>query len=97
MEITPVSAAVTGADAAAKRKAAKAGAQFEAVLLNNVLGGIERAFTELPGGQHDQSNQAYNGLAIETLTSSLAANGGIGLGKLISGALLRRATEKTQK
>ena len=95
MEITGVSAAPKHADATAK-KAAKAGAQFEAVLLNNVLGGVERAFTELPGAQHDQSNEAYSGLAMQTLTSALAETGGIGLGKLIAKALVRHG-EKSQK
>ena len=72
-------------------KARKAGGQFEAVLLNNVLGGVERVFTDLPGGKKQQSTEVYSGLAKQTLSSVISDNGGIGLGKFIADALLREA------
>ena len=58
-------------------KVLKAGAQFEAVLLNNVLGAVEHAFTELPGSHDHQSTEAYSGVAMQTLASKLAEGGGL--------------------
>jgi Rod binding domain-containing protein len=73
--------------AADHSKAVKAGAEFEAILLNNLLGGLERAFTNLPGKKEDHSTEAYSGLAMQALTSGLAENGGIGVGRLITQSL----------
>lgn len=85
-----------GMDADQVAKARKAGAQFEAVLLNNVLGGVERTFTDLPGGHKDQCTEVYSGLAMQTLSSALAQRGGVGLGSLIADALVERAGHSHQ-
>lgn len=78
-------------------KALKAGAQFEAVLLNNVLGAIERAFTKLPGHTDDHSTEAYSGLAMQTLASKLADGGGIGLGRLLTTSLENHSVSPSKK
>lgn len=77
-------------------KATKAGREFEAVLLNQVLGKVQQAFTHLPGTTEDYSSQAYSGFATEALTAGLASAGGVGLAGLITKALLKRSagTEK---
>jgi Rod binding domain-containing protein len=70
-------------------KITKAGTQFEAILLNNVLGDLERAFTDLPGKKEDNSSQAYSSFAMQGLASGLAQAGGIGIGRMIAKALAR--------
>jgi Rod binding domain-containing protein len=97
MEAIASATASKTADSPMQDKACRAGAQFEAVLLNNVLGGVERAFTELPGGHKEHSTEVYSGLAMQALTSALADQGGIGLGKLIAGALIQRSGEDAEK
>ena len=76
--------------AADHSKAMKAGMEFEAILLNNLLGGLERAFTNLPGKKEDHSTEAYGGFALQALASGLAESGGIGIGRLIAKALEKR-------
>ena len=95
MHVSPIAASPASADAALSSKAQKAGAEFEGVLLNIVLGAVERSFSELPGTKLQQENQAYNGLGMQALTSGLARAGGIGLGKMISAALEK--SEKTHR
>jgi len=73
-----------------RARAIKAGAEFEAVLLNSVFGGLERAFSHLPGEQESATSKSYDGMAIEALTSGLAKSGGIGLGSLISSRLMEQ-------
>ncbi len=77
-------------------KALKAGAEFEALLLNNVLGAVEHAFTNLPGGKEHPTTDPYCGLAMQALTLGLSEHGGVGLGRLLAGALnqRQRAPEK---
>lgn len=87
MQVPPIAAALASADAAVGVKAQKAGAEFEGVLLNIVLGAVERSFSELPGSKVQQEDQAYNGLGMQALASGLARAGGIGLGKMIAAAL----------
>jgi len=76
--------------AADHSKAMKAEMEFEGILLNNLLGGLERAFTTLPGKDEDHSTQAYSGFAMQALASGLAESGGIGIGRLIAKALEKR-------
>jgi Rod binding domain-containing protein len=76
-------------------RAAKAGAQFEGILLNMVFGGLERTFSRVPGTTEDNVNKAYDGFAVEALTSGLARNGGIGLGGVIAKALMAHAKESS--
>lgn len=68
-------------------KIRRAGIQFEAVLLNKVLGDLERAFTSMPGKKPDNSNQAYSGWAMQSLSAGLAEAGGVGIGAMIAKTL----------
>src|SRR5258708_9647721 len=75
-----------------RARAFEAGAQFEAVLLNTVLGPLEHSFSHLPGGKkEDQASEGYSGMAMQALTSGLARSGGIGVGKMIAEELLKHA------
>lgn len=75
-------------------KAIKAGAQFEAILLNTVFGELERSFAYLPGPPRDTVTKSYDGFGVEALTSGLAARGGIGVGTFIAKALMAQAHSK---
>lgn len=75
-----------------------AGEEFEAVLLNNVLGGLEKTFTRLPGASEGAySTEAYSGFAMEALATGLAQSGGIGIGRLITKALTAYADKPPAK
>jgi Rod binding domain-containing protein len=88
MNVTSVSTA-RGADQK-QAQAMKAGAQFEAILLNMVFGDLQKAFSQLPGANEDGIMKSYDGFGMEALTSGLARNRGIGLGAFITHALLAR-------
>jgi Rod binding domain-containing protein len=75
-----------------REKALQAGTQFEAVLLNSLMGSLEHSFSHLPGGKkEDQASESYGGMAMQALTSGLARSGGIGVGKIIAAALLKNS------
>ena len=65
-------------------EALRAGTEFEAVLLNAVFGGLQAAFTHLPGAHQSNSTKAYDGMAMQALTSGLSRDGGIGMGAFVS-------------
>lgn len=68
-------------------KVERAGREFEGVLLNTLLAGLDRAFTHLPGATQEQTAETYSGLALQQLAAALARGGGIGLGKMVAKAL----------
>ena len=72
------------------RKITKAAHDFEAVLLNTLLGPVERTFSSLPGKPTDAVSDNYQSLGMQALTSTLAAKGGIGLAAMIVKSLLQR-------
>jgi Rod binding domain-containing protein len=84
--------AAAGADST-QAKADKAGAQFEAILLNMVFGELQRTFSQLPGSTRDAVSKSYDGFGTEALTSGLARSGGIGLGAFIAQALMKQAKQ----
>jgi Rod binding domain-containing protein len=89
---TVVSSTAVAAAALQPTRAWQAGMQFEAVLLNTVLGSLEQSFSHLPGGKkEDHASEGYSSMAMQALTSGLARSGGIGLGKMIAGELLRNS------
>ena len=74
----------------------QAGMQFEAVLLNTVLGSLEHSFSHLPGGkEEDHASEGYRSMAMQALTSGLACSGGIGLGKMIAEELLKNSARQS--
>jgi Rod binding domain-containing protein len=72
-------------------RAAKAGAQFEGILLNMVFGELQRTFSQLPGATRDAVSKSYDGFGTEALTAGLARSGGVGLGAFIAKGLMKQA------
>ena len=70
-------------------KAAKAGTEFEAVLLNMVLGGLQRVFSQLPGDHQDNISKSYDGMAMQALASGMARSGGLGIAGVIVRGLMK--------
>jgi Rod binding domain-containing protein len=62
--------------------------QFEAVLLNSLLGSLEHSFSSLPGKKSDSIGDSYHSMGMQALASTLAARGGIGIANMIAGNLL---------
>lgn len=73
------------------RKVSKAAHEFEAVLLNTLLGPLERTFSSLPGKENEVESDNYHSLGMQTLATSLAAKGGLGIADLIIKSLSGRA------
>ena len=94
MNVTGVSSSGNLPDEA---RAAKAGAQFEAILLNMVFGDLERVFSHFPGAKEDAVSRSYNGFGMEALSAGLAKSGGIGLGKFIAKALTEYSKHGTHR
>jgi Rod binding domain-containing protein len=59
------------------------------VLLNTLLGSLEQSFSAMPGKKIESGSDHYHYLGMQTLASSLAAGGGVGIAKLIVRSLER--------
>lgn len=71
-------------------KVAKAGKDFESILLGNWLQGAEESFAKVPGGDEeddDAGSGQFQGIAMQALAGSLTASGGIGIAKMITRSL----------
>ena len=62
--------------------------QFEAVLLNTLLGSLEHSFSALPGKKTDAIADNYHSMGMQALASTLAERGGVGIANLIVRNLL---------
>jgi len=71
------------------RKAVKAAQQFEAVLLNDLLGHLQKTFVSLPGKDSDSKTENYDFMSTQALATGLASAGGIGIARMISHKLLQ--------
>jgi Rod binding domain-containing protein len=81
-------------------KIAKAGRDFESILLGSWLQQAENSFGTVPGGdgQDDDSDSGkdqFQGISMQALAGKLSASGGIGIAKMISSHL--HAAAKTEK
>src|SRR4051794_39646152 len=74
----------------------KAGAQFEAILLNMVFGELQRTFSQLPGAARDAVSKSYDAFGTEALTAGLARRGGVGLGAFIAKGLMNQARHQAR-
>lgn len=68
-------------------KAAKAAREFEAQLIGTLLESLEKSFAAIPGQDAMAGGDDYNYLGTQALASAIAAGGGFGIAKLISGYL----------
>jgi Rod binding domain-containing protein len=83
--IEPVTAAVPAADSSAPRprNVKEAAAQFEALLISQLLKSAHADGESWLGTGDDQAGASMTELAEEHLAQSLAASGGLGLAKLV--------------
>lgn len=66
----------------------KASKQFEAMLLGSWLKEAEKSFASLSGnGKDDATRTQMMSLGVQTLAQGMAANGGIGIAKMIAQAM----------
>lgn len=82
----------TATDAAKIDKGAK---EFEAVLVGSWLQQAEQSFGSVPGGDDslDVGRDSMMSLGVQTLATSMAAAGGIGIGKMVAKAMHAAATK----
>ncbi|KAA6464439.1 hypothetical protein DYQ86_00225 [Acidobacteria bacterium AB60] len=84
----------TGKDDASKIN--KSAREFEAILVGTWLQQAEQSFATVPGG--DEEDDAGKGqmmsMGVQALSTSIAASGGIGIAKMVAGALHR--SEETE-
>jgi Rod binding domain-containing protein len=72
------------------QKLIHAARQFEAVLLNQLLGSLEHTFSALGENKTEAGSDHYHFLGVQALTSSIAAKGGIGIAEMIVRNLRQR-------
>jgi len=75
------------ADAAKIDKGAK---EFEAILVGSWLQQAEQSFATIPGADDDDQDvgrDSMMSLGVQSLATSLAASGGIGIGKMVAKAM----------
>jgi Rod binding domain-containing protein len=73
------------------KKIEKSSRDFESLLLGTWLQQAEESFASLPGGDDDDDADAgksqFQGIAMQSLASSMTADGGIGIAKMIAANL----------
>jgi Rod binding domain-containing protein len=66
----------------------KSAKDFESILLGSWLQQAEESFAKLPGGDDeedaDPGKEQFQGMAMQSLGTSMTASGGIGIAKMIS-------------
>ncbi|MGA2849189.1 MAG: hypothetical protein ABSE46_09345 [Terracidiphilus sp.] len=79
------------------KKIEKGAKEFEAILVGSWLQQAEQSFATLPGGEDDQDpgRDSMMSLGVQTLSTSMAASGGIGIAKMISKAMHAAADKAT--
>ena len=94
-----------GADGAAGKpdedaRIDKSAREFESILLGSWLQQAERSFAQVPGGDEDEDEDPgkdqFQSMAMQSLAGSLAASGGIGIGKMIATGLHRIDADATK-
>src|SRR5580692_966661 len=77
-------------------KIEKSAQEFESMLLSNWLQQAEQSMATVPGAEDDEDAPGRDqmmSLGVQQLANSLAASGGIGIGKLIAKALHKAADQ----
>jgi Rod binding domain-containing protein len=83
-----------GSGATENSKIEKSAKDFESILLGSWLQQAEQSFGSLPGGDdgdEDAGKEQFQGIAMQSLGSSMTAAGGIGIAKMISKQLHKAA------
>ena len=85
----------SGSTATENNKIEKSAKDFESILLGSWLQQAEQSFGSLPGGDDegdaDAGKEQFQGMAMQSLGSSMTAAGGIGIAKMISKQLHKAA------
>jgi Rod binding domain-containing protein len=85
----------SGSAPAENNKIEKSAKDFESILLGSWLQQAEQSFGSLPGGDDDEDadpgSDQLQGIAMQSLGSSMTAAGGIGIAKMISKQLHKAA------
>ena len=90
--LSPVDSGAAVPDHAKARRVLHAAHEFEAVLLNTLLGSLEHSFASLPGKDSEAGADNYQYLGMQALASSLAARGGVGIASMIARSLSDRSS-----
>lgn len=80
-----------------KQKIEKGAKEFEALLLSGWLQQAEQSMATVPGADDDGDDAGQNtmtSLGVQTLATSLADSGGIGIGAMIAKAMLAMAQKE---
>jgi Rod binding domain-containing protein len=96
---TSATATSTPASGKEDAKIDKAGKDFESILLGSWLTQAEQSFAKVPGGDgqdedDDSGKDQFQGIAMQSLASSLTASGGIGIAKMITSNLHKASDHK---
>jgi Rod binding domain-containing protein len=82
------------------KKIDKAAMDFESILMNNVLQGMQDSFGKVPGTDDEEDNDSggsqFLSMGMQSLSTALAGSGGIGIAKMISKQLHRNEGDNTQ-
>jgi Rod binding domain-containing protein len=85
----------SGSGPAENNKIEKSAKDFESILLGSWLQQAEQSFGSLPGGDDDEDadpgKDQLQGIALQSLGSSMTAAGGIGIAKMIAKQLHKAA------
>jgi Rod binding domain-containing protein len=79
------------------KKIEKGAKEFEAILVGSWLQQAEQSFATLPGAEDDQDpgRDSMMSLGVQTLSTSMAASGGIGIAKMVAKAMHAAADKAT--
>jgi Rod binding domain-containing protein len=74
-------------------KIEKGSKEFEAILVGSWLQQAEKSFATVPGADEDQDpgGEQMMSLGVQQLATAMAANGGLGIGKMIAKAMHHNA------
>jgi Rod binding domain-containing protein len=74
-------------------KIEKGSKEFEAILVGSWLQQAEQSFATVPGADEDQDpgGEQMMSLGVQQLATAMAANGGLGIGKMIAKAMHENA------
>jgi Rod binding domain-containing protein len=83
----------SNAGASDDAKIEKGSKEFEAILVGSWLQQAEQSFATVPGADEDQDagGQQMMSLGVQQLATAMAANGGLGIGKMIAKAMHENA------
>jgi Rod binding domain-containing protein len=78
----------------------KSSKEFESILMGSWLQQAEQSFATVPGAEDDENaatREQTMSFAVQSLATSMAASGGIGIGKMVAKALHAQADKAEQK